>query len=297
MYKVTTAMYVDGREPMHRTILLTAVLAFGEATACGGDDPDCDPGTVEGCTCPAGRAGNRLCRGGTWGACENCVQPGEGEGEGSAEGEGEGSAEGEGEGPAEGEGEGAAEGEGEGPRPVCEPGSGQPCFCDGAAAAGTETCVPDGSGWGACEGCPCVDHYACPAGEVCVAGACDGMFNRPYVLVIESAEIAEETEAGEHWDAMGGAPDPYAVVYVDDAEVARTAVVQDDRLPVWNHEAEITLFQSSALEIHVYDDDLTDPDWIGGIVYDLETTIKARESTGGAGSVQLLGLTMTIEPK
>lgn len=40
------------------------------------------------------------------------------------------------------------------PATVCEPGKQEACACPGSAVTGAQSCKADGSGWGACEGCP-----------------------------------------------------------------------------------------------------------------------------------------------
>jgi len=123
------------------------------------------------------------------------------------------------------------------------------------------------------------------------------MFNRPYVLTVVSAEVSERTAEGGAWDPMGGAPDPFAVVFLDDVEVGRTAAGDDYRFAEWYYEVEITLFQSSKLVVYVYDADLDEPGYVGGFEYNLETFIKGGGSTASTDDGQLVDLRVDIVPK
>lgn len=187
---------------------------------------------------------------------------------------------------------------------ACMPGEVKSCFTCGGGDIGSQTCTADGEGYGACE-CPeggggggCADHFGCGDGEICVAGACDGMYGRPYRVMVLSATIAERAESGETWDPFGGLPDPYVIVAVGEETAGTSASVQDNREPTWNFSAEVTLFQSDPLRFFVYDEDYGEDDFVSGVGWDdTSALIKLGGTSGGVAGSVLLDLTITIEPK
>jgi hypothetical protein len=55
-----------------------------------------------------------------------------------------------------------------------------------------------------------------------------------FYLAVKSAHIPTKTRDGRSWDKLGGsAPDVYAILFVDQIEVARTEVVPNSFEPTW----------------------------------------------------------------
>jgi len=76
-------------------------------------------------------------------------------------------------------------------------------------------------------------------------------------LTIKGATIPKLTRDGRKWDSNGnGAPDPYAVVYVDDKELFRTSVQPDTFEPTWPEQQRMNyrIPHSAAVRIELWDD-------------------------------------------
>ncbi|MGE5786858.1 MAG: PDZ domain-containing protein, partial [Myxococcales bacterium] len=76
-------------------------------------------------------------------------------------------------------------------------------------------------------------------------------------VTIKSARIPVKTRDGRNWDQVGGhAPDPFAVLFVDDKEVLRTPVVSNTLQPKWPTPEPVNLKVPSraSVRIEVWDD-------------------------------------------
>lgn len=55
-----------------------------------------------------------------------------------------------------------------------------------------------------------------------------------YFIVFEGAEIPRQTRDGRKWDSVGGsAPDPIAMLYIDENQVLKTPVESNTLTPTW----------------------------------------------------------------
>jgi hypothetical protein len=132
----------------------------GNCTATG----SCTDGTTQACKCPNGNASTQTCKGGAWGACENCggtpttCTPNATQACKCSDGKaGTQTCS------ADGKAWGACTGCGGGGNKVCAPGSTQACVCtDGKN--GAQTCSADGMKW---EECKCSGG----GGNLCTAGS------------------------------------------------------------------------------------------------------------------------------
>lgn len=144
----------------------------------------------------------------------------------------------------------------------------------------------------------CSAHAECDASEVCIANRCREAAGRKYDFTFVSATVPTQTSSKEAWDAFGGAPDPFAVLLVDDVEVCRTAVALDTFTPSWNKKCSATLYNSSTFTVHIYDEDVSAHDYIDGFKSD-DALLAAR--WGGISGTPYTGsrisITLTIAPK
>eukprot|EP00008_Paramoeba_atlantica_P003029 CAMPEP_0201488678 /NCGR_PEP_ID=MMETSP0151_2-20130828/19316_1 /ASSEMBLY_ACC=CAM_ASM_000257 /TAXON_ID=200890 /ORGANISM="Paramoeba atlantica, Strain 621/1 / CCAP 1560/9" /LENGTH=321 /DNA_ID=CAMNT_0047874021 /DNA_START=41 /DNA_END=1006 /DNA_ORIENTATION=+ len=63
----------------------------------------------------------------------------------------------------------------------------------------------------------------------------------------------------------GGASDPYAIVYINGKEVARTKTIKDCLNPVWNETFNVEVSQLNKVKVHLFDKDTLKDDSLGWI--------------------------------
>jgi hypothetical protein len=104
----------------------------------------------------------------------------------------------------------------------------------------------------------------CAGWEKCVANVCTFNPASQWDLIAQSGLVAERNSAGETWDALGGAPDPYVCVTLNGATKCTTAA-QDTFSPAW-YEKLVSKGGGGSLmggiAIGFYDDDVSNPDTI-----------------------------------
>ncbi len=148
-------------------------------------------------------------------------------------------------------------GDGGGGGTPCEPGSMRSCYSGppgtdgvGICAGGTETCLPDGAGYGACTGevLPAVEDCASPADEDCsgAAEACSGDTLWSKRFGNEDATGSGQGASGLAFDAQGnmfiaggfdGELDfgPAGVLDSGGAQHGFVAKLDPDGVPIWAH--------------------------------------------------------------
>lgn len=71
-------------------------------------------------------------------------------------------------------------------------------------------------------------------------------------LTVSGARIPQRTRDGRSWDkGAGSAPDPYAIVFIDQVEVARTDIVSNSFEPKWTDAKPVNYKIAPATEIRV----------------------------------------------
>jgi hypothetical protein len=144
----------------------------------------------------------------------------------------------------------------------------------------------------------CSNHFDCGVGEICVARACDGMFARPYRLTVVEGTLTERMEDGDSWDSLGGAPDPFVAVIINDETVGRTENCQDNRSCSYQTTFEVDLYQTDTLVVAMFDEDLAEHDYAGGWSWsggNLQRLIKEGGASSSGGAVQ--SLVFSVSPR
>lgn len=102
------------------------------------------------------------------------------------------------------------------------------------------------------------------------------------IVSLKSARIPSKTRDGRSWDKVGGdAPDPYAVLFVDEVEVLRTPVASNTIEPKWPDQESFNLKipVSAKVRVEVWDDNALVPHPIcNEPVYHLQDAVELGES-------------------
>src|SRR5262245_31995324 len=72
----------------------------------------------------------------------------------------------------------------------------------------------------------------CQRGFKCSVGACTLDPSGLWTLTVTSGKVATKSPAGEAWDALGGAPDPFVCLTIGTSR-ACTSTIKDSFQPVW----------------------------------------------------------------
>lgn len=102
---------------------------------------------------------------------------------------------------------------------------------------------------------PSVD--TCSGDNICIAGACESAFGRIYTINDVSVSVPTTDSAGDAWDALGGAPDPFIVVDVNGSVVATSSTRNDTFSGAFSGPYDATIIGGSALSIEVWDEDVS----------------------------------------
>lgn len=91
--------------------------------------------------------------------------------------------------------------------------------------------------------------------------------------MVASGKVATKSPAGEAWDALGRAPDPFVCLTIGTSRTC-TSTVKDSFQPVWNEQfpaATATALRSGVIVV-ISDEDIASNDPIG-----LTTVVPVRE--------------------
>lgn len=126
---------------------------------------------------------------------------------------------------------------------------------------------------------PCVENYECEANQVCSAGACKNYSGLKYTVTFHGLKVPLEDQYGEKWDPAG-LPDPYVCLMVNGVANACTTAQQDSLEMYWGSTTSATLYSTDEVSFAVYDEDLSDDDYMGGVKFgNLEKTLHGGGST------------------
>lgn len=159
--------------------------------------------------------------------------------------------------------------------------------CGGRDTAGTPDLAPPPNKCG-----------SCASYEVCLtSGVCGINPNSTWFFGVSSALISTMKSDGSAWDTLGGAPDPYLLL-----DGSKTTPKQDTFTPTWSPaEGVITTatdLLNQGVTIEAIDDDLTQPDRIGGpsVVRPTEADLR-RGSLTVSNLGQAQTLTFQLSPR
>ncbi len=107
----------------------------------------------------------------------------------------------------------------------------------------------------------CLSDAMCLSSDACFDGICRPALPNLYILYAGIAEFAARDEAGETWDAFGGAPDP-VVEFAIDGVLLDGAVVCDDsfRCDFTAIQYPLNLDLGTTIEVFLSDDDVASDD-------------------------------------
>lgn len=149
-----------------------------------------------------------------------------------------------------------------------------PAGCGDGVCAGTESCTTCPSD---CGTCACVrGDGTCTGSTVCVSGVCEPIFNRTWRITIVSASVPTTDPLGESWDIGGGAPDLFAQIDINGSVVAQTSVANDVFSTTWNQHYDHFLVSGDTLTTWLWDEDVSDDDYIHGCGGPALTTAQLR---------------------
>lgn len=150
--------------------------------------------------------------------------------------------------------------------------SGEPAgSCVGACGgqgSGDCWCDPSCLGFGDCcedyeEACPgqCLSNSDCASDEVCSASmqTCESAYGWSYdVWVSRWADLADVC-----WDVGGCAsPDPFYQILLGGQSVFVSTAVDDSLVAEWSEPASLVIDGSATLYVRMWDEDISDHDWI-----------------------------------
>lgn len=135
---------------------------------------------------------------------------------------------------------------------------------------------PDAAGGGGGGGTPDAGQQpscnpqndTCGGETICIGSSCEPAFGRTYRVSIASLAVAAQNGDAEAWDAFGGAPDPYVVVFLNGTNVLQTAEAQDTFSPTYPDAVDLIIPAGARVTVEVWDGDVSDDDWIFGCVAD-----------------------------
>ena len=155
--------------------------------------------------------------------------------------------------------------------------SGRRGWCALAACAALAACVvrttgddDDSGGDGDADADACDERNDDCAGEtICIAGACEAAFGRRYRFSSISVSIPDRKPDGTSWDALGGAPDPFVEVWLNDTTlVLRTSVVDDVFDASYSETGDATIGAGDSVFVDVLDEDIAEHDPVYGCTAD-----------------------------
>ena len=107
----------------------------------------------------------------------------------------------------------------------------------------------------------CSKHDDCSGDDVCYKNFCQSPWNKKWKITFKDAKVSEKDKNNESWDALGGLPDLFSIVFVNDSQVYRTSTIQDSTTAVWNKSTTLDFAASTDnIKICLYDED-----WTSGI--------------------------------
>jgi hypothetical protein len=133
-----------------------------------------------------------------------------------------------------------------------------------------------------------------------------------YAIWITEAEVAPRNSNGAIWDMDSSAPDLFAMVAWQEQVVLSTVVNQDGLIARWEpvaidvksvlqgeistssmqRVARVRLGMNQSIEVAIFDDDLLDREFAGGVRIDLESLSLGRNEIVSSGNLRRLQITV-----
>ncbi|MEQ9495384.1 MAG: C2 domain-containing protein [Deltaproteobacteria bacterium] len=131
---------------------------------------------------------------------------------------------------------------------------------NGGSCVGGTLC----SATGACELPPCdpLAPASCSGETVCIDGSCVSAFPRFYVLTVGAVTVASRDANDECWDVGCGAPDPFAVVMLNDERIGATTTRQDVFEATFDEAFDLEMTAGSEVAVLVGDEDISENDLV-----------------------------------
>lgn len=122
--------------------------------------------------------------------------------------------------------------------------------CDGGYdCTATSQCVKNNS---------CSEHNDCSGDDICYKNFCQSPWNKKWEITFKDAKVSEKDKNNESWDALGGLPDLFSIVFVNDNQCYRTTTKQDSTTAVWNESTTLDFAASTdTIKLCLYDEDFT----------------------------------------
>jgi hypothetical protein len=165
--------------------------------------------------------------------------------------------------------------------------------CGDGTCSGSETaanCAADC----AATACSPNDPDSCSGSDICIVDACEPAFGRTYEVSVFNLTINTTNQKGTSWDSVGGAPDPYVVISINDGELLYTSEVQDTFEPTFADSTTVVIPAGAKFRFDAWDSDVDPADWIIGCEIDPLTadylrafgpTCTGTAETGTLGTV------------
>ena len=154
-----------------------------------------------------------------------------------------------------------------------------------------------GGGTGVAAGCSELNANSCAGESLCIGGVCESAFPRRYRLSVFSASVPSQKDDGSAWDILGGAPDLFALIWVNNDLVGQTVTASDTFDASWNEAFLFELVAGDQLTVEVLDEDAAANDPVNGCEYGTVTgqLLRGRDLSC-ATSTGDFDLVVTIEP-
>jgi putative transposase len=149
-------------------------------------------------------------------------------------------------------------------------------------------------------------RIACSGSDICIVDACEPAFGRTYDVSVFNLTINTTNPKGTSWDSVGGAPDPYVVISINDGEVLYTSEVQDTFEPTFADSTTVVIPAGAKFRFDAWDSDVDPADWIIGCEIDPLTadylrafgpTCTGTAETGTLGTVLVTCLPRSWPPE
>ena len=157
-------------------------------------------------------------------------------------------------------------------------------------------CGGDGGGNGGDDSC--ITDLDCDATTMCFYGDCSSPYGRTFRFTFGGVTISERDPNGEAWDALGGMPDPFVCAWKNSEQPVNevcTSTVDDSLTAQFNEYFETALFQEDVWYFGVWDEDISEDDFIGACAGQIDVG-KIKSGGFGCNGDYYSDLVVYVEP-